>query len=87
MKGLIKHLLIGLLLVSLVLPFVPYPAASSSLTQHEMSLITGGKLALDCGSVAALAQAFCYLCGGSDFTCSTVYTTTYIACVLSTFLF
>jgi len=87
MKGLITHLLIGLVLVSLILPFVPLPAASSSLTQHEMSLITGGKLAIDCGSLAAAAEAFCYLCGGSLFTCSTVYTTAYIACILSKFLF
>ncbi|HTR81682.1 MAG TPA: hypothetical protein VMM58_08630 [Bacteroidota bacterium] len=86
MKKILKHLLVALLLVSVILPVIPNSAASSSMTQNEMRLITGGKQSVDCGAVASTAEVLCYIVGGSSGLCSTIYGITYLGCVLSKIL-
>ena len=83
MKKFSRQLLVVLMLVSLVLPLIPAFAAPTSLSQNDMRLITGGKLSLDCSAVAAAAEAFCIIGGGSPGVCSWVYNLAYVGCLIS----
>ena len=86
MKNVLKQLLIALLLVTMILPLLPLSAASSSLTQTDMRLMTGGKQSVDCGALASAAEALCYLGGGSSTTCLYLYGIAYVGCLVAKIL-
>ena len=85
MKKILKQILIVTLLVTLVVPLLPVSAASSSLTQNDMRLITGGKAA-DCPAFATTVQVFCTMVGGSTATCSVAYGLALVSCLVYSIL-
>ncbi len=86
MKKILKQLLVCMLLITLILPLLPVSTASSPLTQNEMRLITGGRVAVDCGAAASLAQFFCLLTGAGTTVCSVTYAIIYVGCVIGQIL-
>ena len=83
MKKILKQLLICMLLITLIVPLLPVSTASSPLTQNEMRLITGGKVAVDCGVAASFAQFLCLLTGAGTTACSVAYGIVYVGCVVA----
>ena len=81
MKKILIQMLAGLLVISLVLPFVPQLRTSSPLSHDEMSRLVGGETAVDCGLLAAGVEAYCRLLGGGWLTCLIISGGTYVACL------
>ena len=86
MKKILKQLLVCMLLVTLIVPLLPISVASSPLSQNEMRLITGGKLSIDCGTAASVAQLFCLMTGAGSTACTVVYGIVYVGCLVGQIL-
>lgn len=86
MKKICKQFLVGVILLSLVVPFVPQYGPSTVLTENEMLTIVGGAAAVDCAAIAASFEVFCIGFGGDWVTCRVVAAMTYLACLAAKLL-
>ncbi len=80
MNTLIRKGAAVLILVCLLFPALPLEGTNAPLSAAEMSLITGGKEAIDCDAIGAGAYTLCVSLGGGWFACSIVALAAYAGC-------
>lgn len=81
MKKTLQGIIVVLLVASAMLPMTSQTEYSAPLTDQGLSVLYGGKEAIDCEAIALLVEAGCYAIGGGWLACAIVTAGAYLACM------
>ena len=81
MKKIVQSTMVVLLVASAMLPITSQTEYSAPLTDQGLSVLYGGKEAIDCEAIALLVEAGCYAIGGGWLSCAIVTAGAYLGCL------